>query len=183
MYVCHPYIRWHTYIRTLSVCYTYVSSGVRMYVLHVYARICTYICQQILIRAYTFVYVHTFIYGYTCNTCIYMQIRAYVHIRTYMHIRAIHAYTCIYMNTCIYVNWKLIRAIYVHIWLVYARICTYIARICFCFTYFCLRGEGGAACQQRETDPCNEHTKRYPKQCKTPLTFSGLEPRLPSQRG
>ena len=95
MHVCQTYILAHTYIRTLSVCFTYVNCSVRMYVLHVYARICTYIRQQILIRAYTYIYVHTFIYGYTC---IYVHIHAYTCIRSYTRI---HAYTC---NTCIYVH-------------------------------------------------------------------------------
>ncbi len=52
----------------------------------------------------------------------------------------------------------------------------YIARIIFFLRYSCpSRGEG-TACQQKETHPCNQHPKRCSIECKTPLTFSGLEP-------
>ena len=61
--------------------------------------------------------------------------------------------------------------------------CAYIFLFYIFWRKFGLQIEGGAACQQRDTDPCNEHSKRYPKQCKTPLMFSGLEPPSSQSKG
>ena len=107
-----------------------------MHVLHGYARICSYICQQMIniciylhIRTYAhiWIYVHTYIYVHT---------RAYMHIHAYKYIRAIHAYTCIYMHTCIYV-YTYTYTYTIHAYM--ASICTYMHVYCtyiICFHIF-----------------------------------------------
>jgi len=133
MHVCQTYILAHTYIRTLSVCFTYVNCSVRMYVLHVYARICTYIRQQILIRAYTYIYVHTFIYGYTC---IYVHIHAYTCIRSYTRIHAYTCNTCIYVHIHAYMHIRKLKTYTCNIRAYMASICTYMHVYCTYITLF-----------------------------------------------
>ena len=124
MHVCQTYIRVHTYIRTLSVCYTYVSSGVRMYVLHVYA--CMHVYERMHVYACICTYMHVYPY---MNVCTYMHVYARINIcwRIYVHIRAntcntyirtlqftyvkhtdsVRMYVCAHIyvwHTCIYVN-------------------------------------------------------------------------------
>ena len=161
-----------TYVHLYTVHVLHVCMYVHVW--YVYARIWLCIWQQVqqyihilayayirshantCIRTYTYTYIHTYIHIHEYFIYMqYMHIQAYIHMRICVHIYVQHTYTY-GMYTHVYA-----RMLYVRMWLF--------------ATLFWKWAKEVAACQQRESDLCNELSKRYPERCKTALTFSGLE--------